>query len=186
MQGIHSAESDQVKVMNKCKHGLTVGTCYTCKTGKRIEPAEKGQHNVYQFVTQECYTYWYNWFETWYDDAPGCLGSSAYRTVRTNPPKEENDRTKLYFVTIEEDSIGEIPIFTCRMCRKSFRFVEALNRHSVRCPQEFKDKYARRSWFKHVWAIAAQRHMDKIKHRAYIKNLQELNRKKHELDKFSF
>lgn len=25
----------------KCKHGLTVGTCWTCKTGKRIKPPKE-------------------------------------------------------------------------------------------------------------------------------------------------
>ena len=50
--------------MNKCKHGLKVGTCWTCKTGERIKPSgesKKGDGLFHEIEIHRCGHDNWNW-----------------------------------------------------------------------------------------------------------------------------
>jgi hypothetical protein len=60
--------------MSKCKHGLSEGSCYTCKTGKRVVPEGPGSGNV-------CSVFDTNTFGPW--DYDSSFVSPPYRMRQT-------------------------------------------------------------------------------------------------------
>lgn len=155
--GLGAGGGNLVPSIPKCKHGLSMGTCWTCKTGERIQPEKPGTANLCALLSAEGWNIRYGmpWFTDYYGESGGPGGMSPHECL-SHYAQEEDDPKKPYYVTKDL-------IFVCRNCRMIFDSWHRVDKHTreIDCepwtpkPKEIEDEE------RQEWEEEAQRIFDR-------------------------